>query len=102
MKTVILIIIVLALAKVLRYLIMRKPISLGATAGTCFGIMLFVVMMVSTTVEKKSQKQGDEEALAGGPVTILADLAGGMVKVGIPVLVASFFILRAKAKNDSD
>jgi 1,4-dihydroxy-2-naphthoate octaprenyltransferase len=101
MKTVFLIIIGLAPAAALRYLILRKPISRAAAAGTCFGILVFVGIMVSSAVEKKSQKQKDEEAFAGGPVAILSDLASGLVKVGVPVVVASYFILRAPARDES-
>jgi len=101
MKTILLIVIGLAPATALRYLILRKPISRVAAAASCFGIFVFVGILVSGAVEKKSQKQSDEEAFAGGPVTILADLAGGLAKVGVPVVVASYIILRTRPKDGS-
>jgi len=101
MKILLLIVIGLVPAAILRYLILRKPMSRIATAASCFGILMGVAVLVSTGVENKSQRQGDEP-LAGGPITILANLVGGMVKVGVPVLIASYFILRSGTDHDAD
>jgi len=79
MKILLFIVIGLVPAAILRYLILRKPMSRIATAASCFGILIGVAVLVSTTVEKTSQGPGDEP-LAGGPITILASLVGGMVK----------------------
>jgi hypothetical protein len=101
MQTILFIIIGLIPAAALRYGLLRRPVSRTAAAGTCFGILIGVATLVSTSVEKKTHKP-NEEPIAGGPITVLADLAGGMVKVGVPVVIASWFILRSGAHRDSD
>ena len=98
MKIILLIVIGLVPPAMLRYLILRKPISRTATAATCFGILIGVALLVSTTVEKKSQRPREEPI--AGPIPILADLVSGMMKVGLPVVIASWLILRAGANSD--
>jgi hypothetical protein len=88
-------------AVALRFAILRKPISRLAAAGTCFGIFIYVAILVSTSVEKKF-RQPDNEPLMG-PLPILTNLVSQMFYVGAPVLVGSYFILRRGAnREDSD
>jgi len=101
MQTILLIIVGLIPAVAIRYLIVRHPISPLAAAATCFGILISVAILVSTAAEKKSQTTGDEP-IAGGPITLLADLVGRMVKVGVPVVIASWFLLRSGVNRDSE
>ena len=101
MQTILFIIVGLIPAVAIRYLIVRHPISPSATAATCFGILIGVAILVSTATEKKSHAAGDEP-IAGGPITVLADLVGGMVKVGVPVVIASWVILRGGTSRDSE
>ncbi len=79
-------------AVALRFAILRKPISRLAAAGTCFGILIYVAILVSTSVEKKF-RQPDNEPLMG-PLPILTNLVSQMFYVGVPVLIGSYFILR--------
>ncbi len=97
MKTVLLIVLGLIPAVVLRYAILRKPTSLSAAFGSCFGILIYVGILVSTIVQTKSQRPGDDPMM--GPLPILTDLVSMMTKVSVPVLLASFFILRAKSTD---
>jgi hypothetical protein len=96
MKTVSFIVLGLLPALALRYGILRKPISRGATAGACFGILIFVAILVSTNAEEKA-RQSDEVIL--GPLPILTDLISQMFYAGTPVLVGSYFILRRGANS---
>ncbi len=95
MKIILLIVAGLIPAVALRYAILRRPISLGATAGTCFGILIYVAILVSTSVQRQFQQPGDEGI--SGPLPILTDLVSAMAKVSLPVVIASFFVLRAKS-----
>ena len=88
-------------AVALRFAILRKPISRLATAGTCFGILIYVAILVSNSVEKKYRQPGDEPLM--GPLPILTNLVSQMFYVGTPVLIGSYFILRRRANSeDSD
>jgi hypothetical protein len=85
----------------LRFAILRKPISRLAAAGTCFGILVYVAILVSTSVEKKF-RQANEETLMG-PLPILTSMASQMFYVGVPVMVGSYFTLRRGANRpDAD
>jgi hypothetical protein len=85
-------------AVALRFAILRKPISRLAAAGTCFGILIYVAILVSNSVEKKFRQSGDEPLM--GPLPILTNLASQMFYVGVPVLVGSYFTLRRGANRD--
>ncbi len=88
-------------AVALRFAILRKPISRLAAAGTCFGILIYVAILVSTSVEKKFRQGGDEPIM--GPLPILTNLVSQMFYVGVPVVVGSYFTLRRGAnRGDSD
>ncbi len=84
-------------AVALRFAILRKPISRLAAAGTCFGILIYVAMLVTTTVEKRFRQAGDEPLL--GPLPILTNLVSQMSYVGLPVVLGSYFTLRRGANN---
>jgi hypothetical protein len=101
MQIILFIIIGLIPAVAIRYVIVRNPMSPLAASATCFAVLVGVAILVSTATEKKSQTAGDEP-IAGGPITLLADLVGGMVKVGVPVVIASWFILRGGPNRDSE
>ena len=79
----------------LRFAILRKPISRLAAAGTCFGILIYVAILVTTSVEKKFRHPGDEPIM--GPLPVLTSLVSQMFYVGVPVLVGSCFTLRRGA-----
>ena len=88
-------------AVALRFVILRKPISRLAAAGTCFGIFIYVAILVSTTVERKF-RQPDNEPLMG-PLPILTSLVSQMFYVGVPVIIGSYFTLRRGANRaDAD
>ena len=88
-------------AVALRFAVLRKPISHLATAGTCFGILIYVAILVSSSVEKKFRQPDDEPLM--GPLPILTNLVSQMFYVGVPVLIGSYFILRRGAnREDSD
>ena len=97
MKTILFIVLGLLPALVFRYVILRKPISRVAAAGACFGILIYVAILVSTMVERKSQQPGDDAI--NGTLPILTDLFSQMAKVGIPSVVVSYFILRRGANG---
>jgi membrane associated rhomboid family serine protease len=99
-KTILFIVLGVIPAVALRYAILRKPISLVAAAGACFGILIYVAILVSTNVQNQFQKPADDPVL--GPLPILTDLVSQMAKVSVPVVLASFFILRAKSAGDDD
>ena len=101
MQTILFIIVGLIPAVAIRYAIVLHPIPPLAAAATCFGILIGVAILVSTATEKKSQTAGGEPTV-GGPITLLADLAGGMVKTGVPVVIASWFLLRRGTDRDSE
>ena len=85
----------------LRFAILRKPISRLAAAVTCFAILIYVAILVSTSVEKKFRQPDDEPLM--GPLPILTNLASQMFYVGVPVLVGSYFTLRRGANRaDAD
>jgi hypothetical protein len=100
MKTLILIALGLLPAFALRYGILRRRISHPATAATCFGIFIYVAIMVSSSVEKKFQQPADEPLL--GPLPILTDLVSQMFRVAVPVVIASYLVLRRRSANDND
>src|ERR1051326_1623597 len=100
MKTLLLIVLGLLPAFALRYAILRRPISHPATAATCFGILIYVAIMVSSSVEKKFQRPGDDPL--AGPLPILTDLVSQMFYVAAPVVVVSYLVLRRGANNYSD
>src|SRR5438094_6667452 len=81
-----------------RHRILRQAIFHVATAGTCFGILIFVAILVSSDVGK-SAKQAAEDVIVG-PLPILTRLVSRMFYVGVPVLVGSYFILRRGAGTD--
>jgi hypothetical protein len=83
-----------------RYAILRKAISNAATAGACFGILIFVAILVSSDVEKSAKQAGED--ITVGPLPILTRLVSRMFYVGVPVLVGSYFILRRGAGTDDD
>ena len=88
-------------AVALRFAILRKPISRLAAAGTCFGILIYVAILVSTTVEKKFRQPDDEPLM--GPLPILTNLVSQMFYVGVPVVLGSYFTLRRGANRaDTD
>jgi hypothetical protein len=88
-------------AVALRFAILRKPISRLAAAGTCFGILIYVAILVSTSVEKKFRRPNEEPML--GPLPILTNLVSQMFYVGFPVMVGSYFTLRRGANRaDAD
>ena len=88
-------------AVALRFAILRKPISRLAAAITCFGILIYVAILVSTSVEKKFRQPDDEPLM--GPLPILTNLVSQMFYVGVPVLVGSYFTLRRGANRaDAD
>jgi hypothetical protein len=87
-------------AVALRFAILRKPISRLATAGTCFGILIYVAIIVSTSVEKKFRQPDDEPLM--GPLPILTNLVSQMFYVGVPVLVGSYFTLRRGANRPDE
>jgi hypothetical protein len=82
-------------AVALRFAILRKPISRLAAAGTCFGILIYVAILVSTNVEKKYRQREDEPLM--GPLPVLTNLVSQMFYVGVPVVVGSYFTLRRGA-----
>ena len=84
-------------AVALRFAILRKPISRLAAAGACFGILIFVAILVTTSVEKKFRRSGDEPIV--GPLPILTNLVSQMFYVGVPVVVGSYFTLRRGASR---
>ena len=84
-------------AVVLRFAILRKPISRAAAAGTCFGILIYVAILVSTSVERGFRQPDDEPLM--GPLPILTKLVSQMFYVGVPVLVGSYFTLRRGARR---
>ena len=84
-------------AVALRFAILRKPISRLAAAGTCFGILIYVAILVSTSVEKKFRQTGNEPLM--GPLPILTNLVSQMFYVGVPVVVGSYFTLRRGANS---
>jgi len=89
-------------AVVLRFAILRKPIPRLAAAATCFGILIYVAILVSSSVEKKFHLEGEEPVL-GGPLPILTNLVSQMFYVGVPVIVGSYFTLRRGAnRGDGD
>jgi hypothetical protein len=85
-------------AVALRFAILRKPISRLAAAGTCFAILIYVALLVSTSVEKKFRQSGDDPLM--GPLPILTNLASQMFTVGVPVLAGSWFTLRRGANRE--
>jgi len=86
-------------AVALRFAILRKPISRLAAAGTCFGILIYVAILVSNSVEKKFRQA---EPIMG-PLPILTNLVSQMFYVGVPVVVSSYFTLRRGANRaDAD
>jgi hypothetical protein len=88
-------------AVALRFAILRKPISRLAAAGTCFGILIYVAILVSTSVEKKFRRPNEEPIM--GPLPILTNLVSQMFYVGVPVMVGSYFTLRRGANRaDAD
>ena len=88
-------------AVALRFAILRKPISRLATVGTCFGILIYVAILVSTSVEKKFRQPDDEPLM--GPLPILTNLVSQMFYVGVPVVLGSYFTLRRGANRaDTD
>ncbi len=88
-------------AVALRFAILRKPISRLAAAGTCFGILIYVAILVSNSDEKKFRQPDDEPLM--GPLPILTNLVSQMFYVGVPVLVGSYFTLRRRANRaDAD
>ena len=87
-------------AVALRFAILRKPISRLAAAGTCFGILIYVAILVSTSVEKKFRQRGDEPLM--GPLPILTNLVSQMFYVGVPVIVGSYFTLRRGANRPDE
>jgi hypothetical protein len=87
-------------AVALRFGILRKPISRLAAAATCFGILIYVAILVSTRVEKKFRQTGDEIIM--GPLPILTNLVSQMFWVGVPVVVGSYFTLRRGANRDDE
>ena len=85
----------------LRFAILRKPISRLAAAGTCFGILIYVAILVTSSVERKFRKPGDQPIM--GPLPILTNLVSQMFYVEVPVLVGSYFTLRRGANRaDAD
>ena len=56
-------------AVALRFAILRKPISRLAAAITCFAILIYVAILVSTSVEKQFRRPDDEPLM--GPLPIL-------------------------------
>ena len=84
-------------AVALRFAILRKPISRLAASAACFGILIYVAMLVSTRVEK-NVRQNDDDPLMG-PLPILTSLVSQMFYVGVPVVVASYFTLRRGANR---
>ena len=84
-------------AVALRFAILRKPISRLAAAGPCFGILIYVALLVTSSVERKFRQSGDEPIM--GPLPVLTNLVTQMFYVGVPVLVGSFFILRRGANR---
>lgn len=86
-------------AVALRFAILRKPISRLATAGTCFGILIYVAILVSTSVEKQFRQPDDDPLM--GPLPILTNLVSQMFYVGVPVLVGSYFTLRRGANREN-
>ena len=87
-------------AVALRFAILRKPISRLATTGACFGILIYVAIIVSTSVEKKFRQPDDEPLM--GPLPILTNLVSQMFYVGVPVLVGSYFTLRRGANRPEE
>jgi len=88
-------------AVALRFVILRKPISRLAAAGTCFGILIYVAILVTSSVERKFRQPGDEPIME--PLPILTNLVSQMFYVGVPVVVGSYFTLRRGANSaDAD
>jgi len=87
-------------AVALRFAILRKPISRLAAAGTCFGILIYVAILVTTSVEKQFRQPGDEPIM--GPLPILTNLVSQMFYVGVPVIVGSYFTLRRGANRPDE
>ena len=84
-------------AVILRFAILRKPIPRLAAAATCFGILIYVAILVSNSVEKKFHRPGEEPIM--GPLPILTNLVSQMFYVGVPVIVGSYFTLRRGANR---
>jgi len=87
-------------AVALRFAILRKPISRLAAAGTCFGILIYVAILVTTSVERKFRQREGEPLM--GPLPILTNLVSQMFYVGVPVIVGSFFTLRRGANRPDE
>ena len=87
-------------AVALRFAILRKPISRLAAAGTCFGILIYVAILVTTSVEEKFHQPRDEPIM--GPLPILTNLVSQMFYVGVPVVVGSYFTLRRGANRPDE
>ena len=99
MKVVFFIMVGLLPAFVLRYVILRKPISHWATAATCFGILIFLAILVSTSLETTFQQPADGVVM--GPLPILTTLVSQMVYAGLPAVAGSYWILR-RGGTDAD
>ena len=102
MATVLSIVLGILPAVALRFAILRKPISRLASAGTCFGILIFVAMLVTTSTERKVRQSSDDPLM--GPLPILTDLLSQMFYVGVPVALGSWFTLRrgAYSRNEGE
>ena len=87
-------------AVALRFAILRKPISRLAAAGTCFGILIYVAILVTSSVERKFRRPGNEPIM--GPLPILTNLMFQMFYVGVPVVVLSYFTLRRGANRPDE
>ena len=85
-------------AVALRFAILRKPISRLAAAGSCFGILIYVAILVTSSVERKFRQPSEEPLM--GPLPILTNLVSQMFYVGVPVIVGSYFTLRRGANRD--
>lgn len=86
-------------AVLLRYVILRRPLEKGPAIGVCCAGLLLITIVLTTIVQKRHANTNPEENL--GPIPILADWAGLMGTVALPVLIASYFILRAGARSQT-
>ena len=100
MAVVFLILLGMIPAVTLRFAILRKPISRLAAAGTCFGILIYVAILVTSSVERKFRQPSEEPLM--GPLPILTNLVSQMFYVGVPVLVGSYFTLRRGANRPEE
>jgi len=95
MKTILSILVGLIPAACLRYAILRRPLKLWPAVCACFGILIAAAIILMSGTQRRFS--AEDNGIVGGPLPILTDFVGRMVTIAVPVIVISFFILRAKS-----